>query len=111
MLRSTPFSISYDLPKEINEARKKLWDELKSIKASRPSVNYQILYPAKLVVEGKTVRDEFPDWNEIIKGSRIIKFSHIDQIDFERFDSLTHDKTCNRNLSVNSIYRIFTLLR
>ena len=111
MLRSTPFSISYDLPKEINEARKKLWDELKSIKASRPSVNYQILYPAKLVVEGKTVRDEFPDWNEIIKGSRIIKFSHIDQIDFERFDSLTHDKTCDRNLSVNSIYRIFTLLR
>ena len=102
MLRSTPFSISYDLPKEINEARKKLWDELKSIKASKPSVNYQILYPAKLVVEGKTVRDEFPDWNEIMKGSRIINFSHIDQMDFERFDSLTHDKTCDRNLFVNS---------
>lgn len=48
------------------------------------------------------MRDEFPDWNEIMKGSRIINFSHINQMDFERFDSSTHDKTCDRHLFVNS---------
>ena len=48
MLKNTPFSVGYDLPKEIHEARKKLWDELKSIKSAKPRVKFQILYPAKL---------------------------------------------------------------
>lgn len=78
MLKKTPFSISYDLPKEINEARKKLWGEVKSIKANQPNAKYQILYPAKLLVEGKVIQDEFPDWNETMKGSRLCDFSHID---------------------------------
>ena len=30
MLKRTPFSVGYDLPKEINEARKKLWQEVKN---------------------------------------------------------------------------------
>lgn len=66
LLKSTPFSVGYDLPKEINEARKKLWVELKSIKNSKPSAKYQILYPAKLIVDGKLVRDEFPDWGDVL---------------------------------------------
>lgn len=36
LLKNTPFSVSYDLPKEIHEARKKLWDEVKSIKNVNP---------------------------------------------------------------------------
>ena len=47
LLKHTPFSIGYDLPKEINVARKKLWDEVRSIKAKNPKVKFQILYPAK----------------------------------------------------------------
>lgn len=78
MLKNTPFSICYDQPKEINDARKKLWDELKLIKAKEPRVKFQIVYPAKLVIEGKVVRDEFPDWTQVMKGSRLVDFSHID---------------------------------
>ena len=77
MLKNSPFSVGYDLPKEINEARKRLWDELKSIKTTNPRARFQILYPAKLIVEGRLVRDEFPDRIEIIQGSRLGDFSHI----------------------------------
>ena len=79
MLRNTPFSVCYDLPKEINEARKKLWSELKSIRSTKPRVRFQILYPAKLIVEGKLVRDEFPDWGDTLYRSRTADFSHIDR--------------------------------
>lgn len=79
MLKSTPFSICYDLPKEINDARKKLWVELKAVKARNPRVKFQIVYPAKLVIDGKVVRDEFPDWNDVMKGSRVADFAHIDK--------------------------------
>ena len=79
MLKNTPFSVAYDLPKEINEARKKLWDELRSIKRKDPRVKFQILYPAKLIVNGKLVRDEFPDWGEVLHRSRTTEFAHIDQ--------------------------------
>ena len=78
MLERTPFSVGYDLPKEINEARKKLWEEVKTIKTRQPNAKYQIVYPAKLLVEGKVIRDEFPDWHSAMKGSRIAEFSHID---------------------------------
>lgn len=79
MLKNTRFSIGYDLPKEINAARKKLWDELKAIKSRQPGAKTQIIYPAKLVVDGKVVRDEFPDWNEAMRCSRLSDFSHIDK--------------------------------
>ena len=79
MLKNTRFSIGYDLPKEINVARKKLWDEFKAIKSRQPGAKTQIIYPAKLVVDGKVVRDEFPDWNEAMRCSRLSDFSHIDK--------------------------------
>ena len=77
MSKGTQFSICYDLSKEINEARKKLWGEVKSIKSKRPSARVQIVYPAKIVVEGKIVRDEFPDWGDIIQASRLLEFTYI----------------------------------
>ena len=78
MLKGTPFSIDHDLPKEIIEARKHIWRELKEIRSHNHRVKYQIVYPAKLIVEGKVVRDEFPDWNEVIRSSRLSNFTHID---------------------------------
>ena len=84
LLKNTPFSVAYDLPKEINEARKKLWDELRSIKREDPRVKFQILYPAKLIVNGKLVRDEFPDWGNVLHRSRTTEFAHIDQ--YSTFD-------------------------
>ena len=78
LLRGTPFSVDYDLPKEISQARKALWNELKSIKSRRPGANVQILYPAKLMVDGRVVCDKFPDWSEALKGNRLGDFSHVD---------------------------------
>ena len=80
VLRNTSFSVGYDLPKEINDARKKLWDELKSIKSRQPRVKAQIVYPTKLIVDGKVVMDEFPDWNVAMRSSRLVDFSHVDRI-------------------------------
>ena len=57
LLKGTPFSVDYDLPKEINEARKALWSELKCIKSQHPGAKVQIVYPAKLLVDGKVVLD------------------------------------------------------
>ena len=79
IVRNTPFSIGYDLPKEIKEARKKLWDQVKRIRQTSPRIKFQIVYPAKLIVEGRIVRDEFPDWGKVMKGSRMTDFDHIDR--------------------------------
>ena len=78
MLKNTPFSIAYDLPKEINEARKRLWSDLRSIKANKPFVKFQILYQAKLLVEGKVVRDKISDWGKVMQGSGLVDFGHIE---------------------------------
>ena len=126
MLKNTPFSIAYDLPKEIHEARKRLWSELRTIKANKPFVKFQILYPAKLLVEGKVVRDEFPDWGKVMQGSRLVDFVHIDshfssdqpntvameqptassvnmREQFMRDHILTSDTQMSRNNSVNPV--------
>ena len=65
-------------------ARKLLWEEIKSIKRSKPNAKCQIVYPAKLLVDGKIVRDEFPDWSEAMKGSRLRDFSLIEEMEFSR---------------------------
>ena len=78
LLRNTPYSVGYDLPKEINDARKNLWHELKDIKSKQPSSKVQIVYPAKLIVDGKVIRDEFPDWNNAMRNSSLsYDFAHI----------------------------------
>ena len=80
MLRNTQYSVAYDLPKEINDARKTLWQELKAIKSRQPRAKAHIVYPAKLIVDGKVVRDEFPDWNDAMRCSRLSSdFAHIDR--------------------------------
>lgn len=78
MLRNTPFSVDHDVPKEINMARKVLWTDVKSIKARNPKAKCQIVYPAKLIVDGKVFRDEFPDWATVMMSSRLGNFTHID---------------------------------
>ena len=29
------------------------------------------MYPAKLIGDGRVVQDEFPDWGDIIQGSKL----------------------------------------
>ena len=52
MLRNTRYSIDFDLPKEIGDARKRLWNEAKQIRSNDPRARTQIVYPAKLLVDG-----------------------------------------------------------
>lgn len=69
--RDTDFSINRDFPPEIVNARSNLWAEYKQQKLKRPGGSVYIGFPAKLVVGGKVIRDEFPDWKEVLKGSRV----------------------------------------
>lgn len=68
-LRRTAFSIARDYPKEIADARKRLYPQLKS--ARDESKKPVIKYPARLVVNGQTVDDMFPDWYDIMKLDRL----------------------------------------
>ena len=69
-LRDTPFGINRDYPKEIVAARSKLWPSYKKAKENPRAVVY-IGYPAKLIVNGSVREDQFPDWKNILRGSRI----------------------------------------
>ena len=55
-LKGSPFAI----PAEIRTARGKLWDDFKNAKSQ--NLRARIVYPAKLVVDGRVVRDMFPEW-------------------------------------------------
>ena len=55
---------------EITNARRTLWPKFKAARA-HPSNRVSISYPAKLLVNGAVVCDMFPDWDQIMKGSRI----------------------------------------
>ena len=43
-MKNSQFSAGYNLPKEINEARKRLWEEAKRMKSRQPRSKCQIVY-------------------------------------------------------------------
>ena len=111
LLKNTQFSVGYDLPKEINEARKRLWEETKSIKSKQPRSKCQIVYPAKLIVDGRVFRDEFPQWSEAVHGSRLVDFTHIDQHDLFSEHANIHDRlqdSCQQRVSFASTQDTYT---
>ena len=73
MLHGTRFGIDRDYPKEISEARKRLWGQYKQEKSTNRS-NVKLLYPAKLLVNGQVKADEFPDWHAIMTIDRCAIF-------------------------------------
>ena len=64
-------SINRDFPKEIVQARSRLWDRFKREKTNNPGKSVKMVFPAKLLVGGKVVQDEFPDWNKILYEGRV----------------------------------------
>jgi hypothetical protein len=68
LLKYTNFAIDRDYPKEIAMARKRLWGKFKAEKQKTSDV--KIIYPAKLIVNGVTVQDEFPDWYKYMSMDR-----------------------------------------
>ena len=71
-LRGTPYGVTRDYPPEIVKARQKNWPEYKKMKQQMSSNDQiSISFPAKLIVNREVKVDLFPDWNRIMKGSRI----------------------------------------
>ena len=77
-LKGTTFSINRDYPLEITNARKMLWPHFKEAR-SIPYNRVTIGYPAKLIVNGVVTQDLFPDWDNILRGSRISAISDNDE--------------------------------
>jgi hypothetical protein len=71
MLRGTNFNINRDFPKEIVAARKSIWPEYKRLRAAHTESKISIVYPAKLVKDGRVIHDAFPQWNLVMQGNRI----------------------------------------
>ena len=70
-LRGTDYGINRDYPDEIVQARSRLWSDYKQAKPNYSKGKVYIAFPAKLVINGEVTRDEFPDWKDILKGSRV----------------------------------------
>lgn len=70
MLKGKEYGINRDYPNEIISARSKLWADYKSAKdLYKGSGNkVSIGFPAKLIINGKVTRDEFPDWRQVLSS-------------------------------------------
>lgn len=64
------YGINRDYPNEIVQARGKILAEFKKAKGENAGRSVFIAYPAKLVVNKRVVRDEFPDWNSVLRMSQ-----------------------------------------
>lgn len=70
-LKGSSFGINRDIPSELLEARKPLWTRMKTEKSRDPTAKLTIVYPAKLLLNGKIIDDTLPDWQKIMKQRRI----------------------------------------
>ena len=70
-LRGTRFGINRDYPQEIINARKPLLALKRELKSQNPSSRISIQYPAKLIKDGQIIRDMFPDWQQVMRKSRL----------------------------------------
>ena len=80
MLKNTPFSIDFDLPREIQAARSKLWPLYKELKRTNPGAKVMIAYPAKLIMNQRLVKDEMPEWGKYINYNRLSAVEYIDNV-------------------------------
>ena len=70
-LRGTDLGVSRDYPNEISKARQLIWKQYKTARENNPHKKVTFGYPASIRVNGVTIVDLFPDWYDVLKGSRI----------------------------------------
>lgn len=70
-LKGSDYNINRDYPKEIVSGRKLLWPEYKRLRQNFPDSKVSIVYPAKLVKDGRVLADAFPYWNQILQRDRV----------------------------------------
>ena len=105
MLRNTEFSIDYDFPREIQEARSRIWPKYKQLKNQNPRSRVQIVYPAKLIQEGTVIHNEFPDWDQYMNqnigiNTDLIK-KHLPQAKLYTSTSMEEEEE-EQNMQINS---------
>ncbi|KAH3794780.1 hypothetical protein DPMN_148318 [Dreissena polymorpha] len=79
-LKNTPFCVDHDFPREIQEARGRLWPKFKELKNRDPRSRVQLIYPAKLIQDGNLIQDELSEWSQFIGANRLAKLDHITPI-------------------------------
>ena len=70
-LKGTEFGVSKDYPSEISKARQSLWNQFKTVRANNPNRRVTVGYPANISIDNETIIDLFPDWFQILQGSRV----------------------------------------
>jgi hypothetical protein len=70
-LKYTNYNINRDFPQEITNARKSIWNKFKDLKSKFPERKINLVYPAKVIMDGKVVINAFPDWDYYMRGNRI----------------------------------------
>lgn len=70
-LKGTEFGVSRDYPNEISTARQSLWNQFKTIRDNNPHKKVTFGYPANIRINGDIVVDLFPDWYDVLRGSRV----------------------------------------
>ncbi|MCG7878774.1 MAG: hypothetical protein N0C90_20955 [Candidatus Thiodiazotropha endolucinida] len=70
-LKGSNYGVSRDYPKEISKARQSLWWKFKELRDDNPAKKVVMEYPARITVDGTVVFDLFPDWFQVLKGSRV----------------------------------------
>ena len=79
-------------PAEITRARKILWPKLKQIRQDNPLSKAMIVFPAKIILDGRVLDDMFPEWENTLRGSRI-DASHPSQQTFKRPQQISGDQS------------------
>lgn len=103
-------SIDRNFPKEIVNARKRLWSLYKDTKKNNPGVTVCIVYPAKLFCGNIIVKDEFPQWNFVLSQNRLTCLDDIVTIQQETASSCnnvihgTHN-SCNETVMGDAMNR------
>ena len=77
------YSVNRDFPSEISRARKLLWPKLKQTRQLNPMAKVSMGYPAKIIMNGNVTEDLFPEWDTILRGSRI-DAEHPSQLNLNR---------------------------
>ena len=70
-LQGTRYGINRDYPREIIDAKKPLFEEKKRLKSQNPNATISIQYPAKLVMNGRVIKDKFPQWLTVMRSDRL----------------------------------------
>lgn len=96
-LSGTPFGVDRDYPREIAEARKRLFQVTDARYAREDRFNVQIRYPARLYVKGRLVKDCSPDWFTLLKESRVEGF----QIE-KTYNCIMYSKDTEIDMSVHN---------